>query len=231
VNVKVKICGLMRPEDTEAAIDAGTDFVGVVFADGRRRQTIDSARRIMYPARPVTGRSPLNCMVSAPDSKWFAAQATALAAMVEDFRPRVVGVFQRQPLDEIAYVADQLALDFIQLSAEDPWTLPEPMALSTIKTVRISEIGRIKLQPGPVLCLLDSDRPGSGLPGDWDKAAEVAQEIPAMLAGGLTPGNVVQAIETVRPWGVDVSSGVETNGRKDPVKIRDFIQAAKSVQL
>jgi phosphoribosylanthranilate isomerase len=221
----------MRPEDTDAAIEAGADFVGIVFAESRRRQTIDSARRIMYPARPIKGRSPLHCMVLAPARTWFATQAAALAAMVDDFRPRVVGVFQGQPLDEIAYVADQLALDFIQLGPEDPWSLPEPVALSTIKTVRISEVDRIRLQPGPVLCLLDSDRSGSGLPGDWAKAAGMARRIPVMLAGGLTPDNVAQATETVRPWGVDVSSGVETNGQKDAGKIRDFVQAAKSVEL
>jgi len=76
------------------------------------------------------------------------------------------------------------------------------------------------------MCLLDSSR-GRGRRGDWESLAKVASRMPVILAGGLTPENVAGAARRVRPWGVDVSSGVETAGRKDAAKMREFVAAAK----
>ncbi|MGA2286623.1 MAG: N-(5'-phosphoribosyl)anthranilate isomerase, partial [Dehalococcoidia bacterium] len=86
-------------------------------------------------------------------------------------------------------------------------------------------LGGVRGGPG-VLYMLDGSR-GRGRLGDWDAIAELASRVPLMLAGGLMPDNVAEAIERVRPWGVDVSSGVETDGRKDATKMRAFVAAAK----
>jgi len=76
------------------------------------------------------------------------------------------------------------------------------------------------------MCMVDSSR-GRGRVGDWDALAAIASRMPVILAGGLTPENVAEAVRRVRPWGVDVSTGVETAGRKDAAKMRAFVAAAK----
>jgi phosphoribosylanthranilate isomerase len=85
-----------------------------------------------------------------------------------------------------------------------------------------ADLNSVPLSP----LLLDSSR-GRGMRGDWDALAAVASRLPVILAGGLTPENVAEAVRRVRPWGVDVSSGVETVGRKDAAKMRAFVAAAK----
>ena len=82
----------------------------------------------------------------------------------------------------------------------------------------------------PLAVMLDDSR-GTGAEGDWVVARELAMRVPLWLAGGLTPDNVASAIETVRPWAVDVSSGVETSGAKDAAKITAFVAAAKGVRV
>jgi phosphoribosylanthranilate isomerase len=231
MSVRVKICGLMRPEDTEAAIVAGADFLGVVFADSRRQQTIESARDILS-SLPDRAGLPFYLTVTEgyPAEEWY-YQAASRIERVLDERPLVVGVFEGQDSAAINKVSAEVGLDMAQVGAADPWELFGELDRHTIKTVRGGSASFGEMRVGPYLCLLDSECSGSGTSFPWERAARVARNMPVMLAGGLTPDNVHRAIETVRPWAVDVSSGIETNGQKDPIKIRDFVQAAKAVEL
>jgi phosphoribosylanthranilate isomerase len=130
----------------------------------------------------------------------------------------------------------------VQLSGREPWPFCLEVNRPVIKVVRVfpdtmaeevlEEIeAGFRMLPGKELfCLLDSTYGGSGQTFDWDVAVEVAARFPVMVAGGLTPTNVGQLLKAVRPWGVDVSSGVETDGQKDGAKIKAFIKTVRTVQ-
>ena len=137
-------------------------------------------------------------------------------------------------------IATDCGLDLAQLSGHEPWEACHEIARPVIKALRVSPDASAESVLGSVragkahLCLLDSDVQGalggSGQTFDWGVAAEIARRFPIVLAGGLRPENVGEAVRRVRPWAVDVSSGVETEGAKDVVKVRAFIAAAKEVQ-
>lgn len=226
--VRVKICGLMRQEETRSAIDAGADFVGVIFAESRRRLSIVEAAEVLAP---VSERGGLPFVLTAsegyPVEEWYFRAAQSIERTLEKRRPLAVGVFQSQSADEINTVSAAVKLDMVQIGGEDPWEMASELDCRPVKTVRGGSASFGNFQIGPYACLLDSDESGSGTTFPWERAARIALNMPVLLAGGLTPDNVERAIKTVRPWGVDVSSGVERDGRKDPVLIRDFIQAAK----
>jgi phosphoribosylanthranilate isomerase len=130
----------------------------------------------------------------------------------------------------------------IQLSGDERWEICLQLRRPAIKAlrpvngspcapdlIRSAEVGTASL------CMLDADVPGAyggtGQRADWDVAADIAAALPLMLAGGLNPANVEEAIRTVRPWAVDVSSGVERDGVKDVELIRDFGRAARSAAV
>ncbi|MCS6801637.1 MAG: phosphoribosylanthranilate isomerase [Chloroflexota bacterium] len=202
MSVAVKICGLRDPAAVEAAVEAGAEFIGFVFAPSPRRV--------------------------APE------EAAALRRRVPRGGPQIVGVFVNEAPATVRAIADTVGLDIVQLcGAESPqaeWGRP------VIRAIRPA--GRIPwraLAPwvaGGARLLVDSFKPGtfggSGELGDWGLAARIARRWPILLAGGLRPDNVAAAIAAVRPWGVDVSSGVETAGRKDPAKIRAFVDQARA---
>lgn len=212
--LKIKICGITSLEDGLAAAQAGADYLGFVF----------------HPQSPryVT-----------------AAQAQAITAGVRrQFRekaPRGVGVFVNTPPAQVRYVLYTAGLHYAQLHGDEgPEQLAEQRgrAYKALRPASLVEAldgavqyGGLGPQAGPQL-LLDAYQPaaygGTGTRADWALAAAVAQRIPRLLlAGGLTPQNVFAAVEAVKPWGVDVSSGVEAApGRKDPNKLREFVRAA-----
>jgi len=135
-------------------------------------------------------------------------------------------------------IVRQCSLDAIQLSGDEACALVSQLpGIALLKAIRIdgapSEAGWLEAHHAPeVRLLVDAHVPGSyggaGVLADWGRAAELARRRSIMLAGGLTPENVDAAIRQVRPWGVDVSSGVETNGLKDVAKIRAFVAAART---
>jgi phosphoribosylanthranilate isomerase len=227
MTVRVKICGLMRPEDSEAALAAGADFLGVVFAPSRRQQTIESARRLLEPLGARRGLPfHLTASEAYPPEEWY-YQTTSRIAAVLDESPLVVGVFDGQNAAEINEVCAEVELDMVQIGAGDPWELFSTVDRHVIKTVRGGSASFGEVRIGPYLCLLDSDQSGAGKTFAWERATRIATNMPVMLAGGLTPQNVREAIGSVRPWAVDVSTGVETDGLKDPQLINDFVRAAK----
>jgi phosphoribosylanthranilate isomerase len=208
---KIKICGLSKVEDTIAA--AGADFIGLVFAPGRRQVAPDEARRI---AEAVRRLSPA---------------------------PEVVGVFVNSPADEINRIADFCLLDRVQLSGNEDGDYCRRIERPLIKVVHVAPtteashileelkaLSRLGLENEPVY-MLDTKTGGafggSGRFFDWRLAAVAAARFPIIVAGGLSPANVGGLIKQVKPWAVDVSSGVETNGRKDAARIMDFIETVR----
>jgi len=138
-------------------------------------------------------------------------------------RPAIVGVFANSPADEVNRIAKRCSLDWVQLSGDETWRYCQHIERPLIKTVHVPA--------GEFACLLDSkvgdSYGGTGQTFDWQVAKEISARFPVIIAGGLTPSNVGNLVKEVQPWGIDVSSGVETNGRKDAAKIRAFIQAVR----
>jgi phosphoribosylanthranilate isomerase len=205
VSVRVKICGVTNAADATLAVQYGADIIGVNF----------------YPASPrcVSPTLALEIRAVIPAGVWC------------------VGVFVNAERARIAALVKQLALDAVQLhgdeTAEDfhGWSCP------TIKALRIAAERTLpdwKQVPADYL-LLDTYKAGryggTGETFAWEHAATLSPHCRSrlILAGGLTPDNVAAAVQTVRPWAVDVASGVEsTPGQKDPQKLRAFITHAKT---
>ena len=203
----VKICGISRAEDALTAAEAGADFVGMVFAASRRR--IGKAEAVEIVGALAGGES----------------------------RPRTVGVFVNDDIIKVNRLAKVCGLDIVQLSGDEPWDYCRQIERTVFRVVHVSRgtTGReilAGLEKGrDVRLVLDTGSEmsygGTGERFDWAIAAEVAREVPLILAGGLTPENVAEAVAVVKPWGVDVSSGVETDGVKDPDRIRAFVNEVR----
>ncbi len=204
----VKICGLTGRADLEAAREAGADFVGFVFAPSRRQVTPAQVRAITQGLGPKG-------------------------------RPGLVGVFVDPDPAELEEVIDLCRLDRVQLSGTESPELCRRLRVPVWKTVHLAgpeALAALDRYAGLVEFFhLDAYVPGryggTGTAPDWGLAAQVARAHPAILAGGLTPENVAAAVGRVRPAGVDVSSGVETAGVKDPAKIRAFVRRARKAAL
>jgi phosphoribosylanthranilate isomerase len=218
----VKICGISEPKHARLAAAYGADFIGMVFAPSSRQVTIGQARRIAeglgkdHSAAPEAG---------------VAGIEVALAAR----RPLLVGVFADQDAGTINSISEECGLDLVQLSGSEPWGLNDSLDRPILKCMKVrdgetSEHLLSHFHGGAILLLdpyVEGQYGGTGRTVDWNVAAEIASETQTVLAGGLTPENVADAVRAVRPWAVDVSSGVESDGRKDPEKIRAFIAAAR----
>ncbi|HUF23067.1 MAG TPA: phosphoribosylanthranilate isomerase [Vicinamibacterales bacterium] len=197
---RVKICGVTRPEDARAAADAGASAVGMVFWPGSPRAVDTAAARAIVAALPA----------GVP----------------------AIGVFVNQTADEINAAIDAAGLFGVQLHGDEPVELIERIRRPVIRAVTLGGLDVIDVLPPQVTVLLDAvdheRRGGTGRTIDWTAAAAVARRRPIVLAGGLASSNVEQAIAEVRPYAVDVSSGVETApGLKDHARIAAFISAVR----
>jgi phosphoribosylanthranilate isomerase len=205
----VKICGLRTVEHALAAVAAGADMLGFILAPSRRQISPSELATISAAVRTAPGGE----------------------------RIGLVGVFVNESLARMLEIARACHLDTLQLSGdEDSRILADlPPSFSLIKALRLNDAAaeRPWQQALSVRLLVDAHVPGmyggAGVVADWQRAAELAAHREILLAGGLSPDNVAAAIETVQPWGVDVSSGVETDGVKDVGKIRAFVAAARAV--
>lgn len=210
---RIKICGIKDKTLTLAAIDAGTDLIGQVFAPSHRQITPAQSREIVDTVRKNGGT-------------------------VE-----VVGIFVNLPAPEVNRIANFCDLDWVQLSGDESWEYCRQITKPLMKAVRIKQgqspqqihatlaTGAKLLAGQRCIYLLDSqvkDRyGGTGITFDWSLAQQASGQFPVIIAGGLTPENVAQAIELATPWGVDVSSGVEVDCVKDIAKILAFIKAVR----
>ncbi len=239
--VRVKICGVTLPEHALAAANAGAEFIGLVFAErSRRRVTVEQARRIVEALPPRSGAAVETLELIGADL-WFRGCAAALDRLIERGRPLVVGVFADQPVSLMNSIAEAADLDLIQLGGNERWETCLRLHRPAIKTLRAGSDARardllVSVETGTAsLCLLDADVPGqlggTGTKADWEVAAELAGALPLMLAGGLTPENVANAVATVRPWAVDVSSGIERDGVKDVALIEQFVAATRAATV
>jgi len=200
--VKIKICGITELGDALHAIDCGADALGFVFYEGSPRAiTRQRAQAIIAELPPLV---------------------------------TVVGLFVNADPRTVREIADDCGLDVIQYHGDES---PETVRLAprrAIRALRVREsetLDEIDRYPASGL-LLDAwvagAFGGTGVLCNWEIAAAIAKKRPVILAGGLTPENVATAIQTVRPYGVDVSSGVEESpGRKDRKKVAAFIKAAQ----
>jgi phosphoribosylanthranilate isomerase len=201
----VKICGITHAEDAACAVECGATALGFVFWPGSPR-FIDAAR------------------------------AGAIVATLPPF-VTPVGVFVNQTSDHVNGIAADARLGVIQLHGDEAPTAVDELNCPVLKAIALDRASdeAIDAWPARTMLLLDTLDPvrrgGTGRTGDWARASAVASRRPILLAGGLTPDNVVEAIARVRPFGVDVSSGVETSpGIKDHRKLRAFLAAVGQSQ-
>jgi phosphoribosylanthranilate isomerase len=231
----VKICGLTQPEHGALVARLGADAFGLVFASvapPHRRVTPAQAREIVVAARQhLTGLR----------EERFDANRRLDWDLLGGGTPMAIGVFVNEHPRVVAEIAAEMGLDAVQLSGDEP---PEACA-DIISHVRRHVLKVLRLRTSDDLTRMDTyveagavpllDTPhdglygGSGETGDWALAREAARRWPIILAGGLTSANVAAAIATVQPAGVDISSGVETDRAKDPVKIAAFLAAARGI--
>ena len=212
-SVKVKICGLANLDEARLAVEMGADLLGFNF----------------YPPSPRY-IDPLAC-------------ARIVAGL--QLQPRVitVGVFVNAQPAAIAAILDECGLDLAQLSGDEP---PEVLAALGDRAFKALRPSGPEAMETALLCyptrstapawLVDAYRPGeyggTGHTADWSLAHSLARQAPILLAGGLNPGNVTAALQQVRPWGVDVASGIESApGRKDHRQMSAFISAVRSYDL
>ncbi len=188
----IKICGMTSPEAVSAALDAGVDAIGFVFAESPRRVTPAVAAHLAAPARG---------------------------------RVLCTAVTRHPTQSDVDAILDQFAPDIFQTDAEDLAALKMPPELSVLPVFREWPRGDRAL---PARLLFEGPRSGAGRTCDWDAAARLARRTQLVLAGGLNPDNVAAARTAVRPFGVDVSSGVEERpGIKSPARIGRFVAAAR----
>jgi len=210
---KIKICGIKTEEQALAAAEAGADFIGMVFTTSPRQVTPVHAKKII--------------------------------TVLQKRYPRVktAGVFVNTSASIVQYIADTCKLDLVQMHGNEPWEYCLELARPLIKVVRVARnyspehicdnlaYGEKLLGKLEHLFMLDTSAKdkygGTGKAFDWSQARIIAERFPVIVAGGLNPQNVAAAIEMLAPWGVDVSSGVETKGVKDINKIKAFIEAVR----
>ena len=217
----VKICGLRTLSNATIAIQEGADFIGFVFVQNVTRQiNVSSAKKIIEQTKKL---------------------------LQPDAQLKFVGLFVNEQIDQINQIINECELDYVQLCGNEappqwkslnanvikqlkiPPSIAEELTIDEEMIIRDAEM----IYSSGAKILIDADvqgkHGGTGVLSDWDLASKISAKYPVILAGGLTPRNVSNAIQVVNPWGVDVSSGVESNSQKDPEKIAQFIKNSKTL--
>ena len=210
---KVKMCGISKVETIPAVVEAKPDYMGLVFAPSKRQVTVEQAKILIEELHK-------QC-INHYDTKVV----------------KTVGVFVNETLDNLVRIADTANLDAVQLHGDEDETfiqsLKERTNVEAWKAVQIRSAADVEkwIDSSADMLLFDAyhkdERGGTGEVFDWSSLDTF--ERPFMLAGGIDSTNVARAIRTVRPYGIDISSGIETNGMKDDKKITAFTKIVKSI--
>ena len=191
---KVKICGLSTKGAVEAAVSAGADYIGFVFAPSKRQVTLEEAAEL---------------------------------AVLIPVDVKKVGVFVSPSRADLLEAIEKVGLDLVQVHGQVADDLFEDLPCASIQAVQVDGDGHVPNSQADYL-LFDAPVAGSGQTFDWGKLDTAGLAQPFFIAGGLHEDNVEDAIQYFTPFAVDVSSGVETDGKKDHEKIRRFIERVKN---
>jgi phosphoribosylanthranilate isomerase len=207
----VKVCGITRLDDALEALRAGVDALGF--------NCVPSSKRYLEPAR-------IRAITDRLRSEGFAA--AAFVAVVADVGPaRAASLFDELGVESLQLHGDETEAELLALG---------PRAFKALRVGDADDVARARSFPGRRLLVdakVGGQLGGTGHTLDWALVEPLARARQLILAGGLTPENVARAVEMVRPWGVDVASGVEVAGdprRKDPEKLRRFVSAARAAE-
>ena len=217
---KVKMCGISKVETIPAIVDAKPDYMGLVFAPSKRQVTVDQAKILVEEL-----------------NRGYAKKYGSDTEHDKNDTIKTVGVFVNETIDNLVTIANEANLDAVQLHGDEDETfiqsLKERTNVEVWKAIQIRTAADTEkwIDSSAEMLLFDAyhkdERGGTGEVFDWSSLD--AFERPFMLAGGIDSTNVARAIRTVRPYGIDISSGIETNGVKDDEKITAFIKIVKSI--
>ncbi|KAL3944178.1 MAG: hypothetical protein SGBAC_001735 [Bacillariaceae sp.] len=252
----VKVCGVTNAEDAMVACRASANLIGVIFVPKSKRcVTKDQAKSVVEAVR-VFGERTAQMQVTKIKQESALNQLVVNTRSLEDAsrRPMVVGVFQNQSPEFIREMVKECGLDMVQLHGTEGMAAAdeEICSVPAIRVVDIEtdpETGKAtkgaeqtlldSITADPIAILLDTsikgkkDGGGTGVTFDWSIAEKVQNAgLPVIIAGGLTPVNIGEAVTSTRPWGVDVSSGVEASpGKKDHDKVNSFVSGARKAAI
>ena len=228
---KVKMCGISKVETIPAIIDAKPDYMGLVFAPSKRQVTVEQAKTLveeLYKKNVVGNNS------EAEQTEPVTSLDTASSETI-----KTVGVFVNETIENLLKIAEEIKLDVIQLHGDEDESfiqiLKEQSNVEVWKAVQVRSAADAEkwIDSSADMLLFDAyhkdERGGTGEVFDWSSLDEF--ERPFMLAGGIDSTNVARAIRTVRPYGIDISSGIETNGVKDDEKIKAFTNIVRTIDL
>ena len=217
---KVKMCGISKVETIPAVVEAKPDYMGLVFAPSKRQVTVDQAKILVEELH-----------------RGYAKKYGSDTEHDKNDTIKTVGVFVNETVDNLVTIANEANLDAVQLHGDEDETfiqsLKERTNVEVWKAVQIRSAADVEkwIDSSADVLLFDAyhkdERGGTGEVFDWSSLD--AFERPFMLAGGIDSTNVARAIRTVRPYGIDISSGIETNGVKDDEKITAFTKIVKSI--
>ena len=217
---KVKMCGITKVETIPAVVEAKPNYMGLVFAPSKRQVTVDQAKTLVEELH-----------------KGCAKKYGSDTEPDKNDTIKTVGVFVNETVDNLVTIANEVNLDAVQLHGDEDETfiqsLKERTNVEVWKAVQIRSAADVEewIDSSADMILFDAyhkdERGGTGEVFDWSSLDEF--ERPFMLAGGIDSTNVARAIRTVRPYGIDTSSGIETNGVKDDEKITAFTKIVKSI--
>ena len=219
---KVKMCGISKVETIPAVVEAKPDYMGLVFAPSKRQVTVDQAKTLVEELH-----------------KQYTKRYNNGAEQSNDDEIKTVGVFVNETLENLVSIAKEANLDAVQLHGDEDeafiQSLKERTNVEVWKAVQIRSAAdaEVWIDSSADMLLFDAyhkdERGGTGEVFDWTSLDEF--ERPFMLAGGIDGTNVARAIRTVRPYGIDISSGIETNGVKDDEKIKAFTNIVRTIAM
>lgn len=250
----IKVCGITNGDDALVACQAGATLIGVIFVPKSKRcATAEQGKEVVETVRTFGERqAALSFGVDDKSDKPLSHLVQMSQQLDNVSRPMVVGVFQNQDMDFVKQMVQECGLDMVQLHGKEGMAACSDTGVPTIRVVDIEtdpETGLASptavddllnaITTDPAAILLDTsikgtkEGGGTGVTFDWGIAEKVQNAgLPVIIAGGLTPDNVEDAVGGTRPWGIDVSSGVEaTPGTKDHDKVKAFITKAKEAAV